>query len=379
MINSDRLRDTFDRLVRIDSESREERKIALELTKMLEQMGATVAFDRAAEMTGGNCGNLIAKFKGTVDREPFFLSGHMDTVKPGKGVVPVFENGTFKSRGDTILGADDKSALAIVLEVMQVVLENGIEHPPVEIVFTVCEEIGLLGAKYFDYSMIDSSFGYILDSTDPEGIVTNAPSGVKLDIKVHGRTAHAGGEPEKGINAIAVASKAISGLEIGRIDHETTCNLGIIKGGTAVNIVPDLVEIAGEVRSHNEEKLEKVTSDIKKAFKDTAREFSNGSNLPSVDFVVKADYPKTAIPADHKVIRLAEKAGKNIGVPLKQKSVGGGSDANFFFSRSIVAGVLGTGMKDVHTVNENIALQDMVNTGSLLLEIIRLHAAGGVE
>lgn len=379
MINNDRLGDTFDRLVRIDSESKEERKIALELTKMLEQMGAVVAFDRAADMTGGNCGNLVAKFKGTVDREPFFLSGHMDTVRPGKGVVPVFENGEFRSRGDTILGADDKSALAIVLEVMQVVRENGIEHPPVEIVFTVCEEIGLLGAKYFDYSMIDSTFGYILDSTDPEGIVTNAPSGVKLDIKVHGRTAHAGGEPEKGINAIAVASKAISGLEIGRIDHETTCNLGIIKGGAAVNIVPDLVKIEGEVRSHDEAKLQKVAGNIEKAFLDTAEEFSKEQGVPSVDFVVKTDYPKTAIPKDHKVIRLAEKAAQSIGVPLKQKSVGGGSDANFFCSRSIVAGVLGTGMKDVHTVNENIALQDMVNTGTLLLEIIRLHAADGVN
>ncbi|MGM0644309.1 MAG: M20/M25/M40 family metallo-hydrolase [Thermodesulfobacteriota bacterium] len=379
MIDSDRLKDRFDRLVRIDSESLEERAIALELTKTLEQMGATVAFDRAADMTGGNCGNLVAKFKGTVEKEPFFLSGHMDTVKPGKGVIPVFENGLFKSQGETILGADDKSALAIILEVMQVVLENGMDHPPIEIVFTVSEEIGLLGAKYFDYSMIDSTFGYVLDSTDPEGIVTNAPSGVKLDIKVHGRTAHAGGEPEKGINAIAVASKAVSTLEIGRIDHETTCNLGIIKGGNAVNIVPDLVEIAGEVRSHDESKLEKVTRNIKKAFLETADAFSEEKDIPKIDFVVKTDYPKTAIPVDHKVIRLAEKAAENLGVPLKQKTVGGGSDANFFFSKSIVAGVLGTGMKDVHTLNEHIALQDMVSTGSLLLEIIRIQSAGGVS
>jgi len=379
MINSQRLAQRFQSLVEIDSLSRQEKNVALELEKILVKMGATVCYDTAKEQVKGNCSNLVAKFKGTIDTEPIFLSGHMDTVGPGKNINVCFDDGIFKSDGTTILGADDKSALAIILEVMDVILENKIDYPPVEIIFTVCEEIGLLGAKNFDYSLMDSKFGFILDSTDTEGIVTKAPAANKITIKIHGKAAHAGAEPENGVNAIAVAAKAISELQLGRIDEETTCNFGIIKGGVATNIVPEFVEIHGEARSHDVEKLKKVTDSMVKAFYTAAQEFHDGSDLPGIEAVVENDFSNTNILEDHKAIRLARKAADNLGITLASKTIGGGADANIFFSKGIVAGVLGTGMTDVHTLNESIAIRDMENSASLVLEILKVHAAGGIS
>jgi len=386
MINSQRLAQRFKAFVEIDSLSRQEKDVAVELEKILTAMGATVCYDTAGEQVGGNCSNLVARFKGTIDAEPIFLCGHMDTVGPGKGIKVQFEDGIFRSDGTTILGADDKSALAIILEVMDVVLENKIDYPPVEIIFTICEEIGLLGAKYFDYSLMDSKFGYILDSNDTKGIVTKAPAANKITIKIYGKAAHAGVAPENGINAIMIASKAISELSLGRIDEESTCNLGIIKGGVATNIVPEFVEIHGEARSHDVEKLKTITDNIVTAFYTAAEGFKNrldfpgsdfiGSDLPRIETIVENDFPHTNIPEDHKAIKLARKAADNLGISLASKTIGGGADANIFFGKGIVAGVLGTGMTDVHTLNESIAIKDMENSANLVLEILKVHAAG---
>lgn len=374
MINSQRLGELFKTLVEIDSVSRKEKQVGLALEKILTGMGAAVRYDNAAEKVNGDCSNLIAKFKGTVKAEPLFLCGHMDTVEPGEGIKVRFKDGVFRSDGTTILGSDDKSALAIIIEVMQVLLENKIDHPPVEVVFTVCEEIGLLGAKHFDYSLMDSTFGYILDSTDTEGIVTRAPAANKITLKVHGRAAHAGAAPEKGIDAIAVASAAISKLALGRIDEETTCNLGTIHGGVATNIVPEFVEIHGEARSQEPEKLEAVTRTIVDAFKAAAKSFEDGSGFPRIDALIENDFSNTRIPEDHRVVTLARQAAENLGQAMESKTIGGGADANIFFGKGIMAGVLGTGMTDVHTLNESIKLDDMVRSATLILEILKIHA-----
>ncbi|SMC91672.1 tripeptide aminopeptidase [Desulfocicer vacuolatum DSM 3385] len=380
MINSDRLSQNFTRFVKIDSVSREEAEMAAVLKTMLEDRGATVVMDNAGEVIGGNCGNLVAKFKGTVDAQPLLLSGHMDTVEPGRGIKPVLENGVFKSDGATILGSDDKSALAIIFEVLDVIQENNLPHPPIEVVFTVAEEVGLMGAKAFDLSMIDAKIGYILDSTDRDGIVTRAPAANRFTIKIHGKDAHAGAFPENGINAISVASKAISGLHLGRIDNETTCNIGLIKGGKATNIVPDLVTVHGEVRSHDEAKLKTVTETILNAFHVTADEFKkNHGDLPRVEIDLEQDFPATHVPDDHIVVKLACKAAENVGQEMAIKTIGGGADANIFFGKGVVTGVLYTGMTDVHTVRESIKLDDMVGAADLLLEIIRIHSTGEVE
>jgi tripeptide aminopeptidase len=379
MINSDRLSRRFIQLAEIDSESRHEAQVAKVIESAVTRLGATVYYDRAGEKTGGDCSNLVAKFPGNRDVPPLFLSGHMDTVVPGKGVKVQFGNGIFTSDGTTILGSDDKSAIAIILEVMEVIRENNLPCPPVELVFTVCEEIGLLGAKYLDLSLIDSRFGYILDSTDTEGIVTKAPAANKIFIDVIGRAAHAGAAPEKGVNAIYAAARAIAGLELGRIDSETTCNLGIITGGMATNIVPEKVAVKGEARSHDPEKLEQVTRKIVSAFEDTARTLQNGDSVPRVTVTVEHDFPNTHIPEDHDVVVLARKAAANLGKTLESKTIGGGADANIFFGKGIAAGVLGTGMTDVHTVNESIALKDMEDTVRLVLEILQVHAAGDAK
>lgn len=376
MINLKRLAQRFQSLVEIDSLSREELDVALALEEILTGMGAAVYYDNAKEKVNGNCSNLVAKFKGTVDTEPIFLSGHMDTVGPGKGIKVQFKDGIFTSDGTTILGGDDKSAIAIILEVMDVIFENKIDYPPVEIVFTVCEEIGLLGAKNFDHSLMDSKFGYILDSTDTEGIVTKAPAANKIKIKIFGKAAHAGAAPENGINAILTASQAISGLTLGRIDEETTCNLGTIKGGVATNIVPEFVEVHGEARSHDVEKLKKVTDDIVNSFYRAAEKVAGSSDLPKIEALVENDFPNTNIPEDHDAITLARKAAANLGIDLASKTIGGGADANIFFGKGIVAGVLGTGMTDVHTLKESIDIKDMENSARLVLEILKVHAAG---
>ncbi|MFH2092833.1 MAG: M20/M25/M40 family metallo-hydrolase [Pseudomonadota bacterium] len=376
MINAERLGQSFASLVKIDSLSRKEKDVALVLEKNLVRMGASVCYDQAKEKVGGNCSNLIARFKGTIKTDPVFLCAHMDTVGPGEGIQVRFENGVFKSDGTTVLGSDDKSAIAIILEVMDVILENKIDYPPVEIIFTICEEIGLMGAKFLDYSLLESKFGYILDSTDTEGIVTKAPSANKITLKIYGKAAHAGAAPENGIDAIAVTSRAISRLKLGRIDKETTCNLGTIQGGVATNIVPEFVEIHGEARSHDPEKLKKITDTIVTTFYEVAKEFEDGSGFPRIQAEVELDFPNTNIPEDHKVVQLARKAASNLGFSLESKTIGGGADANIFFGKGIIAGVLGTGMTDVHTLNESIKLDDMVRTAALVLEILNVHAKG---
>ena len=266
MIDKNRLAETFQSLVSIDSVSREEGRLARELAKSLAKLGAETRFDTAGEKVGGDTGNLIARLKGNALSSPLLLSAHMDTVEPGKGVTAILQDGVFTSDGTTILGADDKSALAIILETLQVLKEDRIVHGPLEIVLTICEEVGLLGAKHLDYDLLTATYGYVLDATDTDGIVTRAPAANRLELVVHGKASHAGSAPENGINAIWLAGQAIGGLSLGRVDRETTCNIGVIEGGIATNIVPDKVIVKGEVRSHDPKKLQAVTDTIVSAF-----------------------------------------------------------------------------------------------------------------
>ncbi len=379
-INRSGLTETFMRLVRIDSISKEEGAISDEIIKILKGLGAEIIIDGAGDKIGGETGNIVAKLQGNVDVPAILLSAHMDTVEPGRDVRPVFKDGLFRSDGTTILGADDKSALAIILEVMNIIKERSLPCGPVELVITVCEEIGLLGAKNLDFSLLSAKFGYVLDSTETFGIVTRAPAVNRFEFKIHGKDAHAGASPEKGINAIQLAGKAISKIHTGRIDDETTCNIGMIKGGVATNIVPNLVTVKGEVRSHDEKKLDDLTSEIVSCFKDVIEEYKNESGedaLPALEVLIENDFPLLKIPDDHMMISLACNAAENLGKKMLTKTTGGGSDANVFFEKGLITGVLGTGMSDVHTVRENILLDDMLDAADLLLEIIKLHSETG--
>lgn len=378
MINPDRLGNLFKDLVHIDSVSKKEGAVAKTLEKIFRSMGAEVVIDGAGPKAGSETGNLIARFQGTIsDVEPLLLNAHMDTVQPGEGIKVLFSDGTFSSDGTTVLGADDKSALAVIIETIRVLQENKLSHGPLEVVVTICEEIGLVGAKNLDYSLIKARYGYCVDAADTEGIVTQAPGANRINFKVYGRDAHAGAAPEKGINAIQLASRAISRIRIGRIDEETTANIGMIEGGTATNIVPGLVSVAGEVRSHNPQKLDDETQNIVQSFEQEVSEYREAhpseDGLPRLEAAVRHDFSVLKVPEDHLVIAMAKEAAARLGRELKTKTSGGGSDVNIFFGHGIVAGILGTGMKDVHTVRETIRLDDMVRSAELLLEIIQLH------
>lgn len=375
MINVHRLAKTFEALVSIDSVSREERAIAQEIKRLAEEMGDEVVFDNSARFTGSETGNMIIRVAGNRPVPPMLLCAHMDTVEPGRGIIPVLKDGIFKSSGTTILGADDKTAIAIILEVMTTIKENDLSFGPLEVVLTTCEEIGLLGAKHLDFSLLTAKFGYVLDSVDMEGIVTRAPAANKVCFFVHGKDAHAGANPENGINAISLAGKAIAGIESGRIDHETTCNIGTIEGGMATNIVPSLVTVRGEVRSLDPKKLDYITQKMVVSFSSVIEESKkeHGGELPVLDVEIENDFMNTNIPDDHPVVVLAQQAARNLGREMITKTTGGGADANIFFEKGIMAGVIGTGMHDVHSVREYAVLEEMAKTSELLLEIIKRH------
>ncbi len=377
MINRERLAKAFTFLAQIDSESKNEKTICDEIVKIVKKMGAQTFIDDSFNKTGSDTGNLVIKFKGNTNAPSLLLSAHMDTVEPAKGVTVIRNGDLFKSDETTILGADDKSALAIIIETITVLLENELSFGPLELVFTTCEEIGLLGAKNFNFDLVTAKYGYVLDTSNTDAIVTRAPSANHLEFVIHGKAAHAGACPEDGINAIMLAGKAISGLTVGRIDHETTSNIGLIKGGVATNIVPESVTIKGEVRSHDEDKLKSVTDGMVKVFTDAIgsdKSTSDAGDGSRVEVMVKNDFPGTFVPDDHLIVKLAVRAAENLGRKMTSKSTGGGADANVFFKNDIICGVLGTGMKDIHTIRENIDLSDMVKAAELLVEILQLHA-----
>ena len=380
-INRKRLADTFIRLVKIDSPSGEEGAVSQWIKHKFESAGGcTAQFDKTESITGSQCGNLIIHVHGNVDIPPLFFNAHMDTVEPGRGINPLFDGTIFKTDGTTILGSDDKAAIAILLEVVRCLTEQQISHAPLDIVLTVCEEIGLLGAKALDTSLLRARAGYALDTTDPDVIINRAPEAVRLIIDVTGRAAHAGINPEEGINAIQIAARALADIECGRIDHETTANIGTVNGGKATNIVPDLVRIQGEVRSHNRDMLRKIQDRIISPFIKAARRYRqdhktednrNGSlSPPFVQTEVIHDYPAMAVPHDHKLIETAIRAGRSAGRKLRIETTGGGSDANILNSKGLDTLILGTGMRNVHTTSEFILLEDMIRTAELMEKII---------
>jgi tripeptide aminopeptidase len=369
MVNPKRLLDTFLELVKIGSISREEKEVALYCQKVLQSLAIETFFDTSSKRLLSNCSNLIAKLPGPKTSQPLMLCAHLDTVNPGKCIKPIVEDNIVKSDGTTVLGADDKAGVAIILEVLRVLQEQRLQHPPLEIVFTVCEEIGLLGAKELDYSLITAPHGIVLDGGSITEVIHRAPTANRISIKVHGREAHAGIAPETGLNAIVLASRAIAQLKLGRIDEETTANIGLIKGGVATNIVPNLVEIAGEARSHDPKKLECVTEAICQPFNKIEQEKNNGP-IPGVEIGVNLDYPLMRVEEDHPLIQRIFKTGKRIGIEIQLKKGGGGSDANIFNAKGIASVILGTGMSTPHSVNEILKIDDMVMSVTLILELL---------
>jgi len=373
MVNEKRLVESFMELVKIDSISREERNLADFLIEKLEDLGLEVIVDQAGEKVKSNCGNIIARFKENIKEvTPIMFSAHMDTVVPGKNINPLLKGEKIVSSGKTILGADDKAAIAALLEALHIIKEKNISHGDIEIVFTICEEMGLHGAKNLDISDLNARMAFVLDSGGQVGeIISAAPSQNFLKIIIHGKSAHAGSNPEEGINAIQVAGFALSRMKLGRIDEETTTNIGIISGGKATNIIPDEVTLEGEVRSRNEEKLEKYTEQLKKITEDTAQEFKAKAEVK-----INREFYCYNLSTDDRVVKIAIKAAKDMGLePLLHPS-GGGSDANVFNKKGFPSVDLAIGMEKVHTVDEYILVKNLKNTVEYVLSIINTVVSG---
>ena len=368
MINKERMLAEFFELVKIKCSTRDERQVADVLKDRLAVLGMEVTEDNTGEKIGGNCGNVIAYTEGTVQGAPtIMLSAHMDCVEPCGGIEPQLKDGIITSVGDTILGADDKAGIAAILEALRIINENDIVHGPIQVLFTVSEEGGLNGAKNMDPSLLKADFGYALDSSgEPGEIIIMAPGQNSITAVVHGKKAHAGIAPEDGINSIVVAGKCLAEMNYGRIDFETTANIGIISGGNATNIVPDRVEVRCEARSRNMEKLESQTNHMKETFEGVAKK--NGARA---EVIVKKSYSPYVLPEDAPVVTLAVKAAQSIDLIPEITATGGGSDANYFNSYGVPTAVLGIGMNKVHTADEYIKEVDLYNSAELVIALIK--------
>ncbi len=384
MIRHERLKALLLELIRIDSLSRREREIALRLKRELESIGGEVRIDDAGEKVGGNVGNLIARIPGTAPAAPpFLLSAHMDTVVPGEGVRPVIEGDIIRSDGTTVLGGDDKSGLALICEVVRSLAEHNIARGDLEVVFTICEEVGLLGAKHLDTTQLKARRGLVLDSEDVGCLFTRAPAADRMEFRVHGLEAHAGVYPEQGISAIRVASQAIAGMRLGRIDRETTANVGLIQGGLATNIVPPMVLVKAEARSHDEGKLRGQTEHMRRRFEEAAAaahlELSGVQHTAWVEAQVQRDYPRMAVSDSAPIVRLVMEAATALGYQVKTMATGGGCDANIFNGKGIESANLGTGMQAIHTLKESLNVQELCRAAEIVFEAVRLNAAQKAE
>lgn len=370
MIDRDRLTRHFLELVQIDSIPRHEGQIARALAKDLAAMGATVEFDDADTKVKGEIGNLIARFEGTTAAPPLLLCAHMDTVEPGIGVHPVVEGDVIRSDGTTVLGGDDKSGVAIVCECVRVCRERGLPMPPVDVVFTICEEIGLQGARYLDLSKVRARYGLVFDSDAVGCVFTRAPGSNHIEAVVYGRAAHAGMAPEKGLNAIRIAAEGIAAMRLGRIDAETTANIGRIEGGRAINTVPAEVRFYGEARSHDAAKLAAQTDQMTTALRDAVARHPGAS----VDITVERIYEPMHVSDETPIMQLVRAAATQVGRQIESAGMGGGCDANILNRRGLQVVNLGTGMREIHTTKEWLKVSDMLAAAEVTLALMQLAA-----
>ena len=366
MINNRRLLQTFLEYVQIDSESTHEGAFAARVAADLEAIGCQVYVDDTRPLTGSDTGNLYCTLPGNTDGEPILFSAHMDTVGPGVGIEPVIEDGVIRSKGHTVLGGDDKSGVAAVVEALRTIVENDLPHPTVQAVFTVCEEIGLKGSHALEYDRIAANRAVVLDGGGAPGhIVCAAPGQYILHAAVVGRSAHAGVAPEAGISAIQVMAEAISNMKLLRIDEETTANIGSIRADYATNIVAERAEIRAEARSRDAAKLEVQKDHMVDCLQTACDKY--GAKLELEIFLAYSAYSCTGEePFVREIVAACERVGAE---PVLAVS-GGGSDANNFSGRGIMALNLGTGMNRVHTTDEEIAVAHLEQTAALVLSII---------
>ncbi|MCD6497146.1 MAG: M20/M25/M40 family metallo-hydrolase [Deltaproteobacteria bacterium] len=358
-VNVERMAGQFQQMVRIDSESGNEAAMMQYLLGAIREVGGEAELD--------SYGNLIARFpsKGCQSAAPVLLSCHADTVKPGVGIEPVLEDGVIHSAGDTILGADDKAGIAEALEAMRIAPV----HPPVEFAVSRQEEVGLFGVKHLDFDKISARRGFLLDNDSLETIVIGGPSYFAMDVEVTGKAAHAGMEPEKGVNAIQAAARAIAALELGRIDEQTTANVGVITGGLIRNGVPDHVTFLAECRSADHDKGVALAKKMEQIIKAEV-EAAGASVQIKIDNLCKA----VRIPEDAWTVVTAQKALSTVGIRAKPIFITGFTDASIYNNHGIEMAVVGVGAQNEHSTDERVALADMEKAVVALVEMLRLSA-----
>ena len=356
---SDRMVNQFIEMVKIDSESGNEERMIEYLITEFGKLGAKAEKD--------NYGNLIAKLpaKGCEGKKPILLSCHADTVKPGVGIKPVIDKGVIRSKGDTILAADDKAGIAEMLEAIRI----SELHPPLEIAISRQEEVGLLGVKNLDFSKITAKKGFLLDNDTLDTIVIGGPSYFAIDVIVKGKAAHAGMEPEKGINAIQAASKAIAKLKLGRIDNETTANVGIINGGMIRNGVPETATFLAECRSLNHEKAEKLADEMEITITSEVKSYGAEVEIKTDNLCKAVD-----IPGDSWTVEASKKALKTVGINAETTFITGFTDASIYNNQGIEMAVVGIGARLEHSLDEHIYLSDMEKALGMVVELFRLSS-----
>lgn len=358
----------FLEFVRLPVHSKDERKIADVVKGKLEEIGFEVSEDDTAQKVGGNTGNLIARMRGESGIPTVLFSAHMDRVKnPGK-ITPVIdeENGLIKSDGTTILAADDVSGLCSILNGVRRLKSSGKPHGDIEVVFSVCEEMAVIGAKELNFSELKAKFGYVLDCPGRIGrIVKQAPTKCKITVKVKGIKAHAGNEPEKGLNAIKVAAFALASMPEGRISANVTSNFGMIQGGSGTNVVCDEVVITGEARGTDDEKLEVYLNEVRRIFEETSKRFNT-----TIDVCIKTLYHTFNVSEDSETVEIVKSALKKQDIEGFCQKGGGGSDGNHYNRHGIPTVVLGLGYSKNHTNAEQILIEDLKKAGKLVEDII---------
>ena len=356
MIDQERLINSFCDLVRIDSPSDEEEEVAQHLTARLSKLGLVVQRDAH--------GNVIASAAGD---NPLLLSAHMDTVEPGRGIKPQIQGDRIVSDGTTILGGDCKAGIAAILEGLESVVADGLPHRPVQAVFTRGEEIGLVGASNLDFSLIKAMDAVVFDGNGPVSTITgSSPTYMGFDVTVKGRAAHAGVEPEKGLSAIRIAAEIIQELPQGRLDEETTFNVGLISGGTVRNAVPAEATFVGEFRSRNTESFDLLKLQVTATLDAARRKYREATIKEQLEVM----FHTYRLDPDEPVVRMTRRIMEGMGLTPNIQPSGGGTDGNVMRLHGIQSVVVGMSTNAMHTVDEYVVIPDLVDTATFCRNLL---------
>jgi tripeptide aminopeptidase len=345
----------FLELAAIPSPPGEEREVADAVLRYLGDLGLEADEDGCGQEIGSTMGNIYARIDPTAEGTPLFFCAHLDTVPPSGPLEPVVEEGVVRNAGGTILGADNKSAVVAMLEGVRRVLAENRPHAGIELLFTPKEEVGLVGAHAFDHDRLRAQLGYVYDQAAPIGeIILGAPWAQGMQVRYHGRASHSGMFPEEGRSAIQAAARAIADLRLGRVDEDTTANVGVISGGTAGNIVPEWCEFLAEARSQDERKLSTFVQEMLDSFT-----FAATATDCEVEWELRKSYTGYRFKESDDVVRLAGSALERCGFTVSYALSGGAADANAFNERGRRCVNLANGMADIHTPDERIAVADL--------------------